>query len=120
MLAGARFADILDTDLAKAFGTSLAIATAAATIACLLALALGAASRRYRLALRAPRVAAFYDLLPNMLLAVPPFALTAGLFLMIRRFVDPAMAGLILLPLINGLGACPRLSVDCAEAVDRG
>ena len=30
---------------------------------------------------------------PIMLLAVPPFALTAGLFLMIRRFVDPAMAG---------------------------
>ena len=56
---------------------------------------------------RSPRIAAFYDLLPDMLLAVPPFALTAGLFLMIRRFVDPATAGLILLPLINGLGALP-------------
>ena len=42
-----------------------------------------------------------------MLLAVPPFALTAGLFLMIRRFVDPAAAGIFLLPLINGLGALP-------------
>jgi thiamine transport system permease protein len=105
---GARYAvAILDGDLLRAFCTSLAVATAAAIIACVLALALGAASRRYRFPLRSPRIAALYDQLPNMLLAVPPFALTAGLFLMIRRFVDPAEAGIVLLPLINGLGALP-------------
>ncbi|WP_244622742.1 ABC transporter permease subunit [Microvirga brassicacearum] len=108
VLAGARYAvEILDTDLAAAFVVSVAIATVAATISCLLAVALGAAARRHRLALRSPRVAALYDLLPNMLLAVPPFALTAGLFLIMRKFVDPAMAGFVLLPLINGLGALP-------------
>jgi thiamine transport system permease protein len=108
ILAGARYAaEIVDADLFAAFVTSLGIATVAAVISCLLALALGAAARRQRLALGSPRVAAFYDLLPNMLLAVPPFALTAGLFLMIRRFVDPATAGFLLLPLINGLGALP-------------
>lgn len=98
---------ILDADLFAAFGTSLAIATAAATLACLLALALGAATRRQRFLLRSPRVASLYDFLPNTLLAVPPFALTAGLFLLIRRVADPALAGLILLPLINGLAALP-------------
>jgi thiamine transport system permease protein len=98
---------ILDADLLKAFTTSLAIATAAASIACLLALALGDAARRERLVLRSPRLAASYDFLPNILLAVPPFALTAGLFLIVRRFADPATAGLILLPLINGIAALP-------------
>ena len=108
IMKGARYvADILDADLVAAFGTSLTIAIAAAIIACVLAWALAAAARQYRFAQRAPRVAAFYDLLPNMLLAVPPFALTAGLFLMIRRLVDPAAAGIFLLPLINGLGALP-------------
>ncbi len=108
VLTGARYtADILDADLLAAFATSLAISIVAALVACLLAVALGAAARRERLVVRSPRLAAFYDLLPNMLLAVPPFALTAGLFLMIRRSVDPAMAGIILLPLINGLGALP-------------
>ena len=37
----------------------------------------------------------------------PPFALTAGLFLLIRRVADPAAAGYVLLPLINALGALP-------------
>jgi len=99
--------DVFDADLLRAFVTSMMIAVIAATIACLLAVALASAARRWRVALRSPRVAAFYDFLPNTLLAVPPFALTAGLYLIVRRFVDPSSAGLILLPLINGLAAIP-------------
>ncbi|MEE1612656.1 ABC transporter permease subunit [Microvirga sp. CF3016] len=99
--------DVIDADLLQAFVTSLAIATAAAILACLLALALASAARRRRIVLRSPRIAAFYDLLPDALLAVPPFALTAGLFLLIQRLGDPSTAGLILLPLINGLAAVP-------------
>ncbi len=99
--------DVVDADLLRAFVTSLTIATAAAVLACLLALALASAARRRRIALRSPRIAAFYDFLPDTLLAVPPFALTAGLFLLIQRFGDPSAAGLILLPLINGLAAVP-------------
>ncbi|MBB4040710.1 thiamine transport system permease protein [Microvirga flocculans] len=98
---------ILDRDLLRAFATSIGIALAAATVACLLALALASAARRQRLVLRSPRIAAFYDFLPDTLLAVPPFALTAGLFLLIQRFGDPATAGFVLLPLINGLAAVP-------------
>jgi thiamine transport system permease protein len=108
VLGGLRnIADVMDADLLQAFVTSVAIAACAATIACLLALALASAARRRRLVLRSPRIAALYDFLPDTLLAVPPFALTAGLFLLIREFGDPAMAGFILLPLINGLAAVP-------------
>jgi thiamine transport system permease protein len=57
--------------------------------------------------MRSPRLAAVYDFLPDTLLAVPPFALTAGLFLLIRQFGNPSTAGLVLLPLINGLTAMP-------------
>jgi thiamine transport system permease protein len=99
--------DVIDVDLLQAFATSLAVAAAAAILACILALALASAARRRRIVLRSPRMAAFYDFLPDTLLAVPPFALTAGLFLMIQRFGDPSTAGLILLPLINGLAAMP-------------
>ncbi|WP_230530148.1 ABC transporter permease subunit [Microvirga roseola] len=98
---------VLDADFIEAFATSLAIAVTAASLACLLALALASAARRRRVALKSPRIAALYDFLPSTLLAVPPFALTAGLFLLIRRFADPSQAGLILLPLINGLAALP-------------
>lgn len=98
---------VFDADLLRAFMTSMIIAVAAAILACLLALALAAAARRQRLVLKSPRVAALYDVLPSALLAVPPFALTAGLFLIFRRFADPSGAGPILLPLINGLTALP-------------
>lgn len=98
---------VLDADLAQAFATSLVIAIVAASFACLLAIMLGAAARYWRLARNASRVAMLYDFLPNVLLAVPPFALTAGLFLIVRPFVDPAAAGVILLPLVNGLTALP-------------
>jgi thiamine transport system permease protein len=99
--------DIVGEDLFQAFVTSMIIAAAAAIIACLLALALASAARRRRLVLRSPRIAAFYDFLPDTLLAIPPFALTAGLFLLLQRFGDPSSAGFILLPLINGLAALP-------------
>jgi thiamine transport system permease protein len=108
VLSGLRdIVDVVDADLLQAFATSIAIATAAALVACCLALALATAARRERVNSRVPHLAALYDFLPNALLAVPPFALTAGLFLMIRPLVDPATAGLILLPLINGLAALP-------------
>ena len=108
MLSGLKYMlDVVEADLLRAFVTSVTIAFIAATIACSLALALASSARRWRVVLRSPRIAAFYDFLPNTLLAVPPFALTAGLFLIVRPFVEPAAAGLILLPLINGLAAIP-------------
>jgi thiamine transport system permease protein len=96
----------LDQDVREALLTSLAIATAAGAGACALALALGAAARQARSAGRV-RLAVLHETLPGALLAVPPFALTAGLYLGLRRVVDPSSAGYVLLPLINALGALP-------------
>jgi thiamine transport system permease protein len=98
---------ILDADLGAAALTSLAIAAAAAIVACGAALALAAASRHARRVRRSPRLAAIHDGLPTLFLAVPPFALTAGLFVVLRRAADPATIGLILLPLLNGIAALP-------------
>ncbi|MET0428698.1 MAG: thiamine/thiamine pyrophosphate ABC transporter permease ThiP, partial [Microvirga sp.] len=98
---------VLDASFAWAFATSMIVAALAAAIACLLALALGAAARDHRGSAGGRRLAAIFEALPDTVLAVPPFALTAGLFLAIRPFVEPATAGYILLPLVNGLGALP-------------
>lgn len=95
---------VLDADLARAAATSLAIALASASLACAMALALGAGARRARA--RGGTALAF-DLAPTLVLAIPPFALTAGLFLLLRGRVAPFEAGLILLPLVNALGALP-------------
>jgi ABC-type Fe3+ transport system, permease component len=98
---------VADADLLQALATSLMIAAAAATLACCLALFLGAAARNRRVVLRSPRGAALFDFVLNILLAMPPFALTAGLYLIVRPLVDPSLAGLILLPLVNGLASLP-------------
>ncbi|MGO4706906.1 ABC transporter permease subunit [Microvirga sp. 2MCAF38] len=108
LLAGlSHLGAVLDTDFAEAFLTSMVIAALAAAFSCFISLVLGAAARQARLWSRAPQFAAVYDLFPNMLLAIPPFALTAGLFLILRPIVEPTVAGLILLPLMNGLAAVP-------------
>ncbi|HEX2554513.1 MAG TPA: ABC transporter permease subunit [Microvirga sp.] len=98
---------LLDADVARALVTSLAIALASAGLATGMALALAGAARSARLVQRSGRAAALYDLAPALVIAAPPFALTAGLFLLVRRAVDPALAGYALLPLMNALGALP-------------
>lgn len=109
---------VLDADLARATITSLAIALAAASIACGLATALATAARHARLRRRAPLLAAAHDLMPTAFLAVPPFAMTAGLFIILRRAADPSTVGLILLPLLNGLAALPFAYRFIAPAVN--
>jgi thiamine transport system permease protein len=100
-------AAILDADLAQALVASIAIAALSALGSCVMAFALASTARHERLALRRPRVAALYGIIPAMAVAVPPLALATGVFLVLRRVVDPALAGYGLLPLINALGALP-------------
>jgi thiamine transport system permease protein len=102
-----RLPALVGADVAQAVATSLVLATASACASCLMALALAAAARRERLVLRRAGSAVVYDFVPAIVLAVPPFALTAGLYLLVRRAVDPALAGYALLPLVNALGALP-------------
>jgi thiamine transport system permease protein len=110
-------ASILDRDLAQALLTSLLVAFLSAVLACAMALALAYAARTERLSNHRPRRAMLYDFVPAAVLAVPPFALTAGLFLIVRRVMEPAFAGYVLLPLINGLGALPFAYRFVAPAV---
>ena len=84
-----RLPALVGADVAQAVATSLVLATASAC-AGLLALALAAAARRERLVRRRAGSALVYDFVPAIVLAVPPFALTAGLYLLVRRAVDPA------------------------------
>ncbi|GGK36357.1 ABC transporter permease subunit [Salinarimonas ramus] len=97
---------ILDADLADAAATSLVVALVSAGLACAMAIALAGAAQAAQ-ARRRTRLAAAYDVLPALVLAVPPFALTAGLFLALRGHVSPAQAGFLLLPLVNAIGALP-------------
>ncbi|MGJ3262260.1 MAG: thiamine/thiamine pyrophosphate ABC transporter permease ThiP [Salinarimonas sp.] len=97
---------VLDADLVGAALTSAAIAFVSATLACAMATALAGAARAAR-ARRRGRLAAAYDVLPALVLAIPPFALTAGLFLLLRGRVGPTEAGFVLLPLVNAIGALP-------------
>ena len=98
---------VIDLDFGRALITSTAISLVAALVACVLAVSLASAARSYSLRQSLHGLAAVHDFLPATLLAVPPFALTAGLFLVLRPLVDPATAGYVLLPLINGFGALP-------------
>jgi thiamine transport system permease protein len=100
-------AAVLDRDFAQALATSLIVATLSAVLAGAMALALATATRHERLARRRPGLAGIYDAVPALVLAVPPFALTAGLYLLVRRVADPVAAGYLLLPLMNALGALP-------------
>ena len=45
--------------------------------------------------------------MPALVLAMPPFALAAGLYLLVRRIADPALVGYGLLPAVNALSALP-------------
>jgi thiamine transport system permease protein len=98
---------ILDADVASALLTSLLIGFWSAVLALAMSLALAAAARAADLRQRPSRVAVILELVPTALLAVPPFALTAGLYLIIHNDVAPTLAGYILLPLMNALSALP-------------
>ena len=108
---------VLDRDLLRAAATSFGIGACAALLAAGLALLLAAGARHARLALRRPGLAALQDALAAVLPAVPPFALAAGLYLILRRVADPAASGLVLLPLLNALAALPFAYRFLAPAV---
>ena len=52
-----------------------------------------------------------------LVLAVPPFALAAEFYLIVRRVAEPTLAGYLLLPLVNALAALPFASRFVAPAL---
>ncbi len=93
-------------DVAVAMGTSALIAVPAALLSLALALGLAASARRLRQEGRA-RGAIAMSLPSGLILAVPPLAVSAGLFVILRKVADPFGLAIPLIILINGLMALP-------------
>jgi thiamine transport system permease protein len=104
-------------EIVTALRTSLAIAIPAALLATGMALAIAVSARRAD-GLKARMLGS----LPLAVLAMPPFALIAGLYLPVRRVLPPESAALVLVPLVNALMALPftyRLIEPQARAAHR-
>jgi thiamine transport system permease protein len=86
--------------------TSLLIAIPAALLSLALALGLAAAVRGLRTAGR-PRIAAAMSLPSGLVLAVPPVAISAGLFVVLRTVADPFALAVPLIALVNALMVLP-------------
>lgn len=108
ILAGvAAVASLLQADVVRAAGTSIAIAAAAAATAVGLAVALALPARDLRTRLRRPRAAGLYAGVAFAPLALPPFTLVAGLYVVLRGHVDAATMGVPMVVLVNALMALP-------------
>jgi len=97
---------LLRSDMIEAAATSFLIAIPAALLALALALALASAARRLSGAGH-PRRAAAMTLPGGLILAVPPVALSAGLFVILRPLADPFALAIPLIVLVNALMALP-------------
>ena len=107
-VSGARLlVSLLDRDILAAVWTSTAIAVPASLFSLAMALSIAFAARHARFRLQRKGFALFHAAVPMAALAIPPFALAAGLYVLLRRTIDPALLGWIVVPLINGLSALP-------------
>jgi len=90
----------------SATALSLAIAAAAAALSLFAAYALSR-SRIVLVEIGRRRAAHLFAMAPLVVLAVPPLAFAAGLYVLARRFGDPAAIGVPVLILINAMMALP-------------
>ncbi len=102
----AAFASLFAADVGKATATSFAIAIPAALISLLLALGLAATARALRGAGRSG-AAGLMSVSSGAILAVPPVAVSAGLFVVLRPLADPFALAIPLIVLVNALTALP-------------
>jgi thiamine transport system permease protein len=108
ILAGfAAVASLLQADVLRAAVMSIAIAAAAAATAVGLAVALALPARDLRTRLRRPRAAGLYAGVAFAPLALPPFTLVAGLYVVLRGHVDATTMGVPMVVLVNALMALP-------------
>ena len=101
-----RLASLADGAVARATATSFAIALPAGVLALGLALAIAGLIRQLRPRSR-PRLAGLMSTGGMAILAVPPVALSAGLFVVLRPIADPFSLALPLVVLVNALMALP-------------
>ncbi len=116
VLRGAGGLSQLDTATASAALRSLAVALTAMTLASGLALALSLA------AAGSPRAAGWFEAAGTLPLAISPFVLGTGLFLLALRLGDPLAWALPVTALVNATLALPfvlRVTLPAAVAVQR-
>ncbi|MGH6924739.1 MAG: thiamine/thiamine pyrophosphate ABC transporter permease ThiP [Propylenella sp.] len=99
-------ASLARSDAGQAVTTSFAIAIPAAILSLALALGLAASARRLASSGRATKAAAM-TMPASLILAVPPVALSAGLFVVLRPVADPFALAIPLIILVNALMALP-------------
>ena len=106
LLSGiAALGSLVSLDVLDALLTSSLIAIPAAMLALALALMLAESARRLRRL--HPRAASITSLPGGLILAVPPVALSAGLFVILRPVADPFALAIPLIILVNALMALP-------------
>ncbi|MCW5718904.1 MAG: thiamine/thiamine pyrophosphate ABC transporter permease ThiP [Bauldia sp.] len=103
----ASLASLADGAVLVAMLTSLAIGVPAGALSVALALGLATLARDLRLRLLRPGLADLTGAAATLILVVSPIALSAGLFVMIRQWVNPFAVGIPLVILVNGLMALP-------------
>jgi thiamine transport system permease protein len=97
---------LLRADLLRALATSFAIAVPAAVLSVALALALATSARKLHASRRLMRERAVRAS-GALILAVPPVAVSAGLFVVLRPVADPFALAVPLIILVNALMALP-------------
>ncbi len=107
ILAARSLAALVAGDILAAAATSAWVAMAAATLSVALAVAIAMAGRELRLGRRRARLAGIVSAVAYAPLALPSFALIAGLFGVLRRVVDPLAIGPAMVVLVNALMALP-------------
>jgi thiamine transport system permease protein len=108
LVAGlAAIASLWAREVGIALLTSVAIGVPAGCLAVLASVALASLARSLRLDAGRKRTADTVGLAAVVILVVSPIALSAGLFVVLRRFVDPFSVGLPLIVIVNAMMALP-------------
>jgi thiamine transport system permease protein len=118
----ARLDSLADAQILRAALTSVALAAIASCVAVGLGLLLAAAAAA-PLIRRSQRQSRLIELGVLALVALPPFALVAGLFALLRGAGSLVAIGFVLVPLVNALAALPfvfrLLAPPLAQSADR-
>ncbi len=106
-------------ELWAALGRTVVVAAGAGTLSLLLGVGLVAAGRELRLRRRRPRAAGLVELAGSIVLAVSPFVLGTGLFVLLMPLGGALSHGLVLVVVINAVMGLPYVVRVLAPVVAR-
>lgn len=103
----AELGSLADAAVLRALGTSLAIGGPAGVLSVALAVGLAMLARDLRSKTVHSRLADLTGIAALLILVVSPIALSAGLFVVLRRWLDPFAIALPLIVIVNAMMALP-------------